>query len=56
MAAVVAGDVHRFTVAEYQRMAEAGVLSATSRTELEDGVIIDMSPTGREHARASSIS
>jgi Uma2 family endonuclease len=51
MAVVVSRDVHRFTAAEYQRMAEAGVLPYGARTELEDGVVVDMSPTGREHAR-----
>jgi Uma2 family endonuclease len=51
MAVVVPRGVHRFTAAQYQRMAETGVLPSGARTELEDGVIVDMSPTGREHAR-----
>jgi Uma2 family endonuclease len=40
---------HRFTTAEYYRMAETGVLAATARVELLDGEIIDMSPTGPSH-------
>lgn len=50
MAIVVPRAVHRFTVAEYQRLAEAGILPSDCRTELEDGVIVDMSPIGHEHA------
>jgi Uma2 family endonuclease len=41
---------HLFTVDEYYRMAEAGILTEESRVELIDGVIIDMPPIGPEHA------
>jgi len=37
---------HRFTVEEYYRMAEAGVLKPDARVELLDGKVIDMSPIG----------
>jgi len=38
---------HRFTVEEYYRMAETGVLKPDARVELLDGKIIDMSPIAR---------
>jgi Uma2 family endonuclease len=40
---------HRFTVKEYYRMAETGVLRPDARVELLDGRIIDMSPIGPLH-------
>lgn len=41
---------HRWTVAEYHRMAETGMLSPDARVELIDGEIIDMAPIGPVHA------
>jgi Uma2 family endonuclease len=40
---------HRFSVKEYYRMAETGVLRPDARVELLDGQIIDMSPIGPYH-------
>lgn len=40
---------HRFTVKEYYRMAETGVLRPDARVELLKGEIIDMSPIGPFH-------
>ncbi len=40
---------HRFSVNEYYRMAETGVLRPDARVELLDGKIIDMSPIGPSH-------
>lgn len=40
---------HRFTVDEYHRMAEAGLLKADDRVELLDGQIIDMMLIGPFH-------
>ncbi|HEY7067278.1 MAG TPA: Uma2 family endonuclease [Chloroflexota bacterium] len=40
---------HRFTVDEYFRMAETGILAADARVELVDGEIVDMAPLGRRH-------
>jgi Uma2 family endonuclease len=40
---------HRFSVKEYYRMAETGVLRPDARVELLDGRIIDMSPIGPFH-------
>jgi Uma2 family endonuclease len=41
---------HRWSVAEYHQMAEAGLLDETDRVELIDGELIDMAPIGSKHA------
>lgn len=41
---------HRFTVAEYEQMGVAGVLTENDRVELIAGEIVDMSPIGSRHA------
>lgn len=41
---------HRFTVADYYRMGEAGVLAADARVELIEGEIIDRAPIGSPHS------
>jgi Uma2 family endonuclease len=38
-----------FTVTEYRRMADLGVLASDERVELLDGIIVKMSPIGRRH-------
>jgi len=40
---------HRFTVADYHRMAEVGILGEDSRVELIRGQIVDMAPIGAPH-------
>ena len=40
---------YRFSVADYYRLEEAGVLKPDARVELLDGRIIDMSPIGPRH-------
>jgi Uma2 family endonuclease len=43
----------RFTVTEYHRMAQAGILGEDDRIELIEGEIIEMSPIGTWHAGIS---
>ena len=45
-----AREKRKFTVAEYYRMAEVGILHHTERLELLDGEIIVMAPIGEPHA------
>jgi Uma2 family endonuclease len=42
----------RFTVDEYHRMAEAGILREDERVELLDGDVVEMSPVGDRHVEA----
>jgi Uma2 family endonuclease len=41
--------VRRFTIEEYYRLVEAGILEEDARVELLDGQIIPMAPIGPEH-------
>lgn len=41
---------HFFTVSEYERMGQTGVLPADARVELIEGEIIETSPIGSPHA------
>jgi hypothetical protein len=41
--------LHRFTVEDYHRLVQAGILSQDARVELIEGQIIDMPPIGPFH-------
>ena len=41
---------HRFTVEEYHKMAQAGILGEDDRVELIEGEIVEMPPIGSRHA------
>ena len=41
---------HRYTIADYHRMGEAGIIAPDVRVELIQGEIIDMTPIGSGHA------
>lgn len=49
-----ASITHRFTVEDYYRMAETGILKPDARVELIEGEIVDMMPIGPFHAGAGS--
>jgi Uma2 family endonuclease len=40
---------HSFTVTDYHKMGEAGILGEDDRVELIEGEIVDLSPIGRRH-------
>jgi Uma2 family endonuclease len=42
--------IHRFSVADYNRLGEIGVLTEDDRVELIEGEIIDMPPISSRHA------
>jgi Uma2 family endonuclease len=46
------GTRHRFSVSEYYKMAEAGILGEDDRVELIEGEIVDMPPIGQDHMNA----
>jgi hypothetical protein len=46
---VIGGRPHRFTVADHDRMAEAGILGRDARVELIRGRIVDMAAIGTPH-------
>ena len=41
---------HRYTVGDYYRMVEAGILNENSRVELIEGEVVDMPPIGSWHS------
>ena len=47
---ITLAPTHRFTVEEYYRLAEAGILAPDARVELLEGQIVDMFPIGPFHS------
>lgn len=45
-------ETYRFSVDEYARLGEAGIIHEDDRVELLDGEIIIMAPIGRHHIKA----
>ncbi len=41
---------HRFTIEEYHRMGQAGILAEDARVELIEGEVVEMVPIGSHHA------
>lgn len=52
--AAEATGLHRFTIDDYHRMAEAGIFAEDDRVELIYGVIREMSPKNRAHVVAAT--
>ena len=50
MAVSVTPERRRFTIAEYEKMVETGILGPDDRVELIDGEVVEMSPIGDPHA------
>jgi hypothetical protein len=44
----------RFTVHDYHRMGEAGILRENDRVELIEGELVEMTAIGTRHSRAST--
>jgi len=44
------GEPYRFTVKDYYRMGEAGILKEDDRVELLNGEVVRMTPIGPDHA------
>lgn len=45
-------DTYRFSVTEFERLVEVGILTESDRIELLDGELIIMAPIGKKHANA----
>jgi len=46
---------HKLTVADIYRMLDAGILHEDDRVELIDGELLDMAPTGADHATTADL-
>ena len=44
---------HRFTVADFERMIEAGILTEDDRVELIEGEVVEMAAIGRRHSEST---
>ena len=50
MAIEVDRERRRFTIEDYERMFDAGILTEHDRVELIEGEVVEMSPVGNRHA------
>lgn len=48
----VSAPLWRFTVDDFERMGEAGIVREDDRVELIDGQVVEMSPIGKRHGAA----
>lgn len=48
----LSAPVRRFTVADFERMVETGILTEDDQVELIDGQVVHMSPIGKRHGAA----
>ena len=54
-AAPTSSELYRFTIDQYERMAEAGILTEDDRVELINGYVVTKMPKGPEHVWASKL-
>lgn len=52
---IIAPDLYRWTIQEFQQMVTAGILEEDDKVELLNGQIVYMSPVGRFHAACVSM-
>ena len=54
MSSNIIETIRSFSITDYYRMAEAGILNPDERTELVEGIILRMAPIGHEHSQVQT--